>query len=267
MSIEEVERASIESLDKLFDAFSHAQGEFTVPKKTKTATVRGVNKAGRQFEYSYKYSTLDDLIEATRPALSKYGLACYQDPTTDGPRVAVSTIIAHKSGQVWRSKPLTLIAETNDPQKIGSALAYARRYSMSASLGVASQDDDDAETAGEPSKHGNPEQRSVQHPEPASGSSSAARAPKPDEKKQDAPKADEKKVGRGDNAAYPGCVNVKQVKRLFTIAQNHNVTNTAIKSFLNDGGIPSTDRIPLDKYDGIILAIQNGHVTEDETAK
>jgi hypothetical protein len=56
--------------------------------------------------------------------------------------VSVSTLVVHVSGAVHQSPPLRLTAP-NDPQKVGSAVTYARRYSLMATLGIAAADEDD----------------------------------------------------------------------------------------------------------------------------
>jgi hypothetical protein len=123
-------------------ALAKAQAEFLVPKKSRTA------KAGT---FSYRYSTLDELIEATRPALAKHGLSVQQDvfcgrvDAQSEIEVCVTTQITHSSGQWWRSTPFALPAGTT-PQNAGAACTYARRYSLGAALNVAAEEDTDAQT-------------------------------------------------------------------------------------------------------------------------
>lgn len=107
-----------------------------------------------------KYADLASVWAACRDALSANGLAIFQTPAADGPKVTVTTLLAHTSGQ-WVEGELVVTAEKATPQGIGSAITYARRYGLSALVGVAPGDDiadtgdDDGEAAegrGEPPK-------------------------------------------------------------------------------------------------------------------
>ena len=56
------------------------------------------------------------------------------------------TMLIHKSGE-WISGYLPIKPKVDDPQGMGSAITYARRYALSAMLGIVADDDDDAEIA------------------------------------------------------------------------------------------------------------------------
>lgn len=266
---------------KLFAALATAQKSFGVPVKSKTAKIKGETRSGSKFEYEYKYATLDDVIAATRPHLNENGIAVIQNTGVAGARVTVRTILAHSSGESWTSDPMEMTGDSGDPKKTGSAISYARRYQMSATLGVASEEDDDADGAQlarqEKAKAGSGNNRTVNRPDDADQRSDEERArdagnrkepakSKPDVMENELPKGNvdpDKKIGKGDTAHYEGCINAKQVKRLFSVAQQHNVSNEQLRAFLADGKIPASDRIPVDRYDAIISAIQNGHVNAD----
>lgn len=131
-------------IGNLAKALATAQGAFTVPTKGHTAKVKMKNGG----EYTYTYSTLDDLIAATRPALAANGLSVIQDVEVSPRSVSVWTIIAHGSGEQWRSGAVVLaVGGDGRPQDVGSAITYARRYSMGAALNVAADEDDDAAAA------------------------------------------------------------------------------------------------------------------------
>lgn len=146
---------------KLADALAKAQAEFKPIKKDKTAKVR--MKAGG--EYSYSYADLSSVIDATKDALSKNGLAITQPVEFQGERLVLHTKLLHSSGETqscfWPLPPAHTPA-----QEMGSALTYARRYSMSALLGVASEDDDDG-AAGNDAPRTREAQRSAPKPAPA----------------------------------------------------------------------------------------------------
>ena len=99
-------------------------------------------------------------MEAAREPLSKNGLAVSQMPSTtsDGKFVLV-TLLAHVSGQ-WMAGEFPLIATKMDSQGIGSAMTYAKRYSLCGMTGIVADeegdDDDDGESAVGRGKNQNP---------------------------------------------------------------------------------------------------------------
>ena len=126
-----------ESIAKLADALAKFQAEVQDPAKN----------SDNPF-FKSKYVELDDLLKATRPVLSKHGLAIMQEPTSsDGQLISIKTIILHSSGEWIEFEPLTLKVVKVDPQGAGSAITYGRRYTLSSVLGVAWDADDDANQA------------------------------------------------------------------------------------------------------------------------
>lgn len=97
--------------------------------------------------FKSKYVALDGLLDAVRPVLATNGLSFIQSPVSNGQDMGVTTLLMHESGEWIESDPFMLHAVKNDPQAGGSAITYARRYSLSAVLGVAWDDDDDANIA------------------------------------------------------------------------------------------------------------------------
>lgn len=93
------------------------------------------------------YTSLDHMIDETKPILAKHGLTVMQFPGGDGERVTVRTMILHNSGEWIESEPLTLKPVKFDPQGAGSAITYARRYSYAAALSLSLGDDDDGNAA------------------------------------------------------------------------------------------------------------------------
>ncbi len=88
--------------------------------------------------------------DAARQPLAENGLSVVQSIATDGPKVTVTTLLMHSSGE-WIESELTLTATKFDPQGIGSASTYGRRYSLAAIVGVC-QEDDDGEAASRPAQ-------------------------------------------------------------------------------------------------------------------
>ena len=89
-----------------------------------------------------KYADLGACIEAVQDALNSNGIALLQQTREDTTGVTVETVFLHESGEVWCSGPLHVPASKQDPQGYGSALTYARRYSLMAACGHAPEDDD-----------------------------------------------------------------------------------------------------------------------------
>ena len=92
------------------------------------------------------YATLEAIWETIREPLSKNGLSVTQTFDGYGP---VETTLMHSSGE-WVGSILLIKPVKEDPQGVGSAISYARRYSLSAILGVVSDEDDDANIATTP---------------------------------------------------------------------------------------------------------------------
>lgn len=91
--------------------------------------------------FKSKYADLASCWEACREALAKNGLSVMQSPSAEGQTVTVTTVLSHASGE-WMRGTLTVTAAKGDPQAIGSAITYARRYSLAAFVGIAPEDDD-----------------------------------------------------------------------------------------------------------------------------
>ena len=92
--------------------------------------------------FKSKYASLDACVEAVIDALNNNGifLMQYTHPCEDG--VIVETMFIHESGEHMSGGRLHVPASKQDPQGYGSALTYARRYSLQAACGIAPEDDD-----------------------------------------------------------------------------------------------------------------------------
>lgn len=115
----------------IYSAFIKAKRSFGPALKDKT------NPAFRS-----KYADLGACIDAVEDALLENGLAFIQETTEDATGVTVETVFLHESGESLRCGKLHVPASKQDPQGYGSALTYARRYSLMAACGIAPEDDD-----------------------------------------------------------------------------------------------------------------------------
>jgi hypothetical protein len=89
-----------------------------------------------------RYADLSACVEAVIDALNSAGIALIQRNYEDSTGVTVETLFVHESGEMLECGKLHVPASKQDPQGYGSALTYARRYSLMAACGIAPEDDD-----------------------------------------------------------------------------------------------------------------------------
>jgi hypothetical protein len=92
--------------------------------------------------FKSKYVGLDGCVEAVIDALNDNGIYLMQKNHPNDTGIAVETIFIHESGESISGGVLTVPADKQNPQGYGSALTYARRYSLMAACGIAPEDDD-----------------------------------------------------------------------------------------------------------------------------
>lgn len=110
-------------------------------------------KSSSNPHFKSRYADLAACVEAVIDALNENGVALIQktDLCEDG--VIVETTFIHESGETLSAGKLHLPASKQDAQGYGSALTYARRYSLMAACGIAPEDDDgNAATASAPQR-------------------------------------------------------------------------------------------------------------------
>lgn len=100
-----------------------------------------VKKAASNPAFRSKYADLSEVVEATVPALNASGIGVIQSPGYDGELVSIETVLIHESGSSCTGV-LRLRPSKTDPQGVGSAITYGRRYSLLAMTGAAPEDDD-----------------------------------------------------------------------------------------------------------------------------
>lgn len=122
-------------------------GEIALALSKAQKEMMSAHKSSTNPFFRSKYADLASVWDAARDALTKNELAVSQTTNGDGENAVVHTILMHSSGQWIRGK-LTLKPTKNDPQGMGSAITYARRYTLAAIVGVV-QEDDDANKASE----------------------------------------------------------------------------------------------------------------------
>lgn len=131
--------------EKIAPAFIKAKKEFAPAMKDKA------NPAFRS-----KYADLGACLEAVEDALLNNDIALYQETFEDASGVTVETVLLHTSGETIRGGKLHVPAAKQDPQGYGSALTYARRYSLMTACGIAPEDDDGNAASRQPAKRPEP---------------------------------------------------------------------------------------------------------------
>ncbi len=121
-------------------------------------------KDSKNPHFKSSYASLESVLDACKPHLNANGIVLIQSPSANGKIVTVTTILAHESGEYIQGI-LTLTAVQETPQAVGSAITYARRYSLASLMGLGQEDDDgNAATARPKEKEiykGTPEQKKV----------------------------------------------------------------------------------------------------------
>ena len=109
------------------------------------AEIGAVTKDSKNPFLKNKYASLDAIISATKPILSKHGLAAFQVVNDDG----INTIILHTSGEWIGSEYLKIMSEASKglstAQAVGVSITYAKRYQLGALLNVSTEEDTDGQ--------------------------------------------------------------------------------------------------------------------------
>ncbi len=129
-----------QSTGKLYAALIAAQIELENPPKN------SVNP-----HYKSRYADLATVRDTVLPVLLKHGLAVTQLPCELNGEAALASRLIHTSGE-WLETVMRLRPSKTDPQGVGSALTYMRRYQLQSIAGVAAEDDDDGNAGSRPAK-------------------------------------------------------------------------------------------------------------------
>ena len=125
----------------LFEAVAKAQGE-----------IEGAKKDSTNPHFKSKYADLSACVEAVVDSLNANGIFLNQQTSESDSGVIVETVFIHESGELLNCGKLHVPASKQDPQGYGSALTYARRYSLMAACGIAPEDDDGEAATRKPAK-------------------------------------------------------------------------------------------------------------------
>lgn len=217
-----------ETITEIAKALSKFQGEVTNPKHS-----------AKNPHWKNTYTPLQDIISHIKPALANNGLSFLQNPySEDGNSITVTTLLMHSSGEWIESDPLTMKAERATAQGAGSIITYARRYSLSAILGIGTEEDDDG-NSGEGAKQTQPpqqqsRQKAAQPPKTRTQEKAPAASQPPKEKQQ---------------VKDDGFITVDQARVFFSIVGEGN--EDIVKDVLGKQGIKKTTETPVLLYQSI----------------
>lgn len=151
------------SITALAAAMVNVQKDIEDPVKNKRADAGTRGK--------YRYADLVTVLDVVRPTLTLHGFAVMQFPCELDGEAALTTQLIHQSGE-WVETTVKIRPVQKDPQSIGSALTYARRYALLALCGIAADDDDDGKAGSRPApaqtQQPQPSARASENPKPAS---------------------------------------------------------------------------------------------------
>lgn len=122
-------------MNELINALLSAQEEIT-----------HATKDGKNPFFGSEYATLEQVITTVKAPLLKHGILFQQKSHLNELGACVETVF-YGHGESLETGPLLIIADKRDPHGFGSALTYAKRYSLSLACGIGHQSDDDANAA------------------------------------------------------------------------------------------------------------------------
>lgn len=140
-------------IDKLATALAKAQ-----------TTLANASKDASNPFFKSKYATLASVWDAWQAVGPVNGLGVVQTVDGDGGEFSVATILTHSSGQ-WIKCVTPILLGKKDMQSLGSAITYARRYGLSAMVGISPEDDDGAAAAKSPQTNTAPAKQQKPTPE------------------------------------------------------------------------------------------------------
>ncbi|MGD9560840.1 MAG: ERF family protein [Pyrinomonadaceae bacterium] len=122
---------------------------------TVQASLSPVTRGSTNTYFHSKYADLSSVWESCREPLAKNGLCVIQgNRVGEANTLIVVTTLIHESGQ-WVQSELCLPLSKSDPQGVGSAMTYGRRYGLAAIVGIVADADDDGNAASAKNGNGN----------------------------------------------------------------------------------------------------------------
>lgn len=198
--------------------------------------------------FNSPYASYESCRGSCQAEMAELGLAVLHFPAIVEGKPALECVLAHSSGE-WVSETTLLNPTKNDPQALGSAITYMKRYSFSALVGQVTGDDDDGNAATAPSTQ--VVQKRTAAP-PAAGQPAASRQNSPQRPANNIGGAVDRVLqnarpqgGGGDKSPTE-----KQLNRMFAIATSKGVDDEQLHVLLSDKwGIASAKDLNRQQYD------------------
>ena len=124
-----------DTISKIATAIVKAQGEMG----------NAVKGSANPF-YKSKFADLNSVREACIPPLNAQGVSVLQPTSVIDGKLYVETLLLHESGEFISGLYEVVVAKQNDPQALGAAISYSRRYGLQSMVNIGAEDDD-AESA------------------------------------------------------------------------------------------------------------------------
>lgn len=209
-----------------YEAMAAFQARCPAIKKTRSASI--ATRTGGQ--YAYTYAPLDEIDGAVGPLLGELGLSKSWRSRVEGDKVFTVCRISHVFGHYEESGEIPMPiaggddrSGANPAQRVGIALTYGKRYSLLAILGIAPEDDDDAQT------HGGGQAR------PAAGQPAGQGGHGP----------------QGGGRDPEAVISENQAKRLHAIASGQKWSDDQLHELLTSYGFDSSKQVRIRHYDEI----------------
>lgn len=100
--------------------------------------------------FKSRYSSLAEITETIKPTLKKHRLAFTQRLFNEGDKVGVESFFLHDNGTVIEAGRLSIKGDNLDPQKLGSALTYLKKFLITTACLISTDVDDDGNAAARP---------------------------------------------------------------------------------------------------------------------
>lgn len=120
-----------------FDDFKNVIGQVT-----------GLTKNEDNPFFKSKFAGLNQVLDMIKPVLALNNFILYQIPVYREGKNILKTVVRHISGEVLESEIELVAKDSTDPQKLGSAITYMRRYSLVAMFNLQAEDDDGNSASG-----------------------------------------------------------------------------------------------------------------------
>ncbi len=145
----------IHAIDEATPVYDKPYNEIAAALAAAQAEFKPAVKNATNPHFRNTYADLTSILDATREALCKHGIAFTQSPKHDNGRIVLVSKLIHKSGQSIENE-VSLRPAKDDPQGYGSTITYGRRYGAQCLLGINGEDDDDGQRGSTPSTSADP---------------------------------------------------------------------------------------------------------------